>query len=194
MSEQKIPEFKLVLAGDGGIGKTSLVRRLTQGNYEKKYIATLGVEVQSLVLTTNTNIGKVKLNLWDTAGQEKLSGLREGYYIAADCAIVMFDVTSIITFKDIAMWITGLRRVCNNIPIVVVGNKVDSIERKLTADNIFMHMERKKIPYFHISVRANYQIFHPFLYHLRVLKGMPILGLLESPYLLPSFEMNPQQI
>lgn len=71
------PVFKLVLVGDGGVGKTTLVRRHLTGEFEKKYIPTLGVEVNPLAF--QTNFGRLKFNVWDTAGQEKFGGLRDGY-------------------------------------------------------------------------------------------------------------------
>ena len=74
-----IPTFKLVLVGDGGTGKTTFVKRHVSGEFEKKYVATLGVEVHPLVF--HTNRGAIRFNVWDTAGQEKLGGLRDGYYI-----------------------------------------------------------------------------------------------------------------
>lgn len=67
------------MVGDGGTGKTTFVKRHLTGEFEKKYVATLGVEVHPLVF--HTNRGPIKFNVWDTAGQEKFGGLRDGYYI-----------------------------------------------------------------------------------------------------------------
>ena len=99
-----------------------LQRHLT-GEFEKKYIATLGVEVHPLQF--HTNFGTICFNVWDTAGQEKFGGLRDGYYIQGQCGIIMFDVTSRITYKNVPNWHRDLVRVCENIPIVLCGNKVD---------------------------------------------------------------------
>jgi small GTP-binding protein len=85
--------------------------------------ATLGVEVHPL--NFHTNFGTICFNVWDTAGQEKFGGLRDGYYIQGQCGIIMFDVTSRITYKNVPNWHRDLERVCENIPIVLCGNKVD---------------------------------------------------------------------
>jgi GTPase SAR1 family protein len=68
MQAQETPEFKLILVGDGGVGKTTFVKRHLTGEFEKKYVATLGVEVHPLLF--HTNRGPIKFNVWDTAGQE----------------------------------------------------------------------------------------------------------------------------
>jgi len=133
----EIPTFKLVLVGDGGVGKTTFVKRHLTGEFEKKYVATLGVEVHPLGFTTNR--GAITFNVWDTAGQEKFGGLRDGYYIQGQCAIIMFDVTSRITYKNVPTWHKDLVRVCENIPIVLCGNKVDIKDRKVKAKAITFH-------------------------------------------------------
>lgn len=74
-----------------------------------------------------TTHGPIRLIIWDTAGQEKLGGLREGYYIGAHCAIIMFDVTSRISYKNVPKWHKDLTRICDTVPIVLVGNKVHNL-------------------------------------------------------------------
>ena len=96
-SGEDMPTFKLVLVGDGGTGKTTFIKRHLTGEFEKKYVATLGVEVHPLVF--HTNRGAIRFNVSDTAGQEKIGGLRDGYYFQGQCAIIMFDVTSCVTYS-----------------------------------------------------------------------------------------------
>ncbi|KAJ1736292.1 GTP-binding nuclear protein gsp1/Ran [Coemansia biformis] len=182
MDDDGIPKFKLVLVGDGGTGKTTFVKRHLSGEFEKKYIATIGVEVHPLMFTTTK--GKLVFNTWDTAGQEKFGGLRDGYYIQGKCAIIMFDVTSRITYKNVPNWHRDLVRVCENIPIVLCGNKVDIKERKVKAKTITFH-RKKNLQYYDISAKSNYNGEKPFLWLARKLTGEPDLDFVEAPALQP---------
>jgi len=175
-------EFKLVLVGDGGVGKTTFVKRHLSGEFEKKYVATLGVEVRPLDFMTN--FGKIRFNVWDTAGQEKFGGLRDGYYIQGQCAIIMFDVTSRTTLKHVPNWHRDLVRVCDNIPIVLVGNKVDIKDRKVKARQVTFHRKRN-LPYYDISAKSNYNYEKPFLWLARKLVGREELGFVEAPAVQP---------
>merc|ERR1711957_242710 len=168
VEQQQIPEFKLVLVGDGGTGKTTFVKRHLTGEFEKKYIAMLGVEVHPMAFFTNH--GQIKFNVWDTAGQEKLGGLRDGYYI---------------TYSNVPKWYKDLTRVCENIPIVLVGNKVDVKDRKVKAKQITFH-RKKNLQYYDISAKSNYQFEKPFVWLLRRLTNDPNLMLVEAPVLAPA--------
>lgn len=177
------PEFKLVLVGDGGVGKTTFVKRHLTGEFEKKYVATLGVEVHPLPFTTNC--GPIKFNCWDTAGQEKFGGLRDGYYIEGQCAIIMFDVTARITYKNVPNWHRDLTRVCEGIPIVLTGNKVDVTgDRRVLPKHITFH-RKKNLQYYDISAKSNYNYEKPFLWLARKLAGDDRLVFVEAPALVP---------
>jgi len=180
---QQAPEFKLVLVGDGGVGKTTFVKRHLTGEFEKKYNATVGVEVHPLQFQTNR--GLIIYNVWDTAGQEKFGGLRDGYYIGGQCAIIMFDVTSRITYKNVPNWHKDLIRVCENIPIVLCGNKVDVKDRKVKAKAITFH-RKNNMQYYDISARSNYNFEKPFLWLARKLAGDANIEFTAMPALMPA--------
>ena len=90
--------------------------------------------------------------------------------IQAHCAIIMFDLTSRISYKNVPVWYRDLVRVCENIPIVLVGNKADIKNRKVKARNINFH-RRKNLAYYDISAKSNYNFEKPFLWLARKLVG-----------------------
>ncbi|KAL0217040.1 hypothetical protein RCL1_007523 [Eukaryota sp. TZLM3-RCL] len=169
MEQPQVPTFKLVLVGDGGVGKTTFVTRHLTGEFEKKYIATLGVQVRSLYFDTSR--GRICFNVWDTAGQEKFGGLRDGYYVGGQCAIIMFDVTARTTYRSVENWYRDLVRVAGDkIPIVLCGNKCDVKDRKVKAKQITFHRLRN-LQYYDISAKSNYNFEKPFLYIMKQLTG-----------------------
>jgi len=152
----------------------------------------LGVEVHPLEF--HTSRGKIVFNVWDTAGQEKFGGLRDAYYIQADCAIIMFDVTSRETYKSVSDWHRDLVRICDGIPIVLVGNKVDVKDRKVKVKQITFH-RKKHLQYFDVSAKSNYNYEKPFLWLARKLSGDSHLIFKEPPALVPpEVTLDPEQI
>merc|ERR1712224_24921 len=131
-----------------------------------------GVEIQPLRFSTS--IGPAIFNVWDTAGQEKFSGLRDGYYAGADCAIVMFDVTSKITYQSVPNWCRDIQRVCKKVPIVLIGNKVDVREQQIKNRGIRFH-GRRSLQYFDMSAKTMYNFEKPFLSLIRTLLRAPEL-------------------
>lgn len=182
----------MLLVGDGGVGKTTFVKRHKTGEFEKKYMATIGVEVHPLVF--DTTYGKIRFNVWDTAGQEMFGGLRDGYYINGQAAIIMFDVTSRQTYKNVATWHRDLSRVCENIPTVLVGNKVDVKDRKVKPNRITYH-RKKALQYYDISAKTNYNFEKPFLWLAQALVH-PNLQLERAPALEPPepLTIDPHQL
>ncbi|GIX62645.1 GTP-binding nuclear protein Ran [Babesia caballi] len=186
---EEMPQFKLLLVGDGGVGKTTLVKRHLTGEFEKKYIPTLGVEVHPLKF--RTNCGGIQFNAWDTAGQEKYGGLRDGYYIKGECAIIMFDVTSRITYRNVPNWHRDIVRVCDNIPMVLCGNKADVKERQVKAGHIQFHRKRN-LQYYDLSARSNFNFERPFLWLARRLLNQPQLVFVGECAKEPEFRIDPE--
>jgi len=182
-NEGEAPRFKLILVGDGGVGKTTFVKRHKNGEFEKRYIATLGVEVHPL--TFWTSLGPIIYDCWDTAGQEKFGGLRDGYYINGNAAIIMFDVTSRVSYKNVPIWHRDLIRVCDDIPIVLCGNKVDVKDRKVTPKQISFQRKKANIQYYDISAKSNYNFEKPFLWITKKLTGDNTVAFVAEPCLNP---------
>lgn len=179
MAQSPIKRFKIVLLGDGGSGKTAFIHRHLTGDFQRKYIATLGVDVHPLLF--HTNRGTVVLDCWDTAGQEKFGGLRDGYYTEAKGAILFFDVGAKITYRNLSQWRDDLLRVTGPVPLVVCGNKVDLKDRAVHPAEITVHRKWPDTVYYDVSAKSNYNYEKPFLSLLRRLMSEPDLEILAYP-------------
>lgn len=116
------------------------------------------------------------------------------YSIQGQAAIIMFDVTSRMTYKNVPQWHRDLVRVCENIPIVLCGNKVDIKDRKVKAKTITFH-RKKSLQYYELSAKSNYNFEKPFLWIARKLIGNPQLVFVEAPALKPAeVKMDPAHI
>ena len=171
--------YKILLTGDGGVGKTTFVTRLT-GMFEKTYKPTIGVEVYPLRF--RTNYGLFYLNIWDCAGQEKFSGLPSTGK-DADGAIVMFDVTSRITYTNVPFWVNSIKKICPLAKLTICGNKVDILEKKVHTTTSSIVAEN--IPYFDVSTKSKFNCDKPFLSLLREITGHTNLEFLDIPLPLP---------
>ena len=111
---------KVLLLGDGAVGKTSLVHRFVEGQFKEKYKATIGVDIFS------KNVGGMELQLWDLSGQEHFVSVRSKFYSKSDGALLVFDLTNQRSFDNLDSWIKeATKGVGSEIPMVVLGNKLD---------------------------------------------------------------------
>lgn len=128
--------LKIALLGDGSTGKTTYFNKIKEYNnpdykFPKKYNATSNFNLQ--ILPLNTNFGNVLVDIWDTAGQEKFGGdLRNAYIYGADGIIILYDIGNRKTIENVPKWLSDTYSTCGDIPVVVVGNKIDK-KRSLTA-------------------------------------------------------------
>jgi len=125
-------EYKIVVVGNGGCGKTSFVKRLVTGDFTTRYVPTLGVEVYGL----ENEDEKLKFSIWDCAGVPELCGLKDAYYIQADGAMILYDDNT--SKDDIRQNTIDIIRVCGKeIPIVYCRTKSDlPSTKKLTHGHI----------------------------------------------------------
>ncbi|MFD9902714.1 GTP-binding protein [Streptomyces sp. NPDC059063] len=160
-------QYKVVLVGDGEVGKTTYVKALLSGGeFESQYVPTDAAAVYPLKLTTSH--GDIVLNVWDSAGQEKYAGLRDALYIGAQGILFMFDVTRSVTYKNIPSWHRDAERVALNAPGVLVANKIDVADREVKTGNVQFH-RMKNLNYTEISVKDGTHLVAPLLHLARTL-------------------------
>lgn len=117
--------YKVVLLGSGGVGKTAFLHRLINGKFEPRYLSTQGTK--NVSLSINTNHGRITFDITDTAGQEIYFGgsLVPNALNSADAVIIMYDMTSRVTLRQVDQWRALVAKCGNNPYILTVGNKCD---------------------------------------------------------------------
>ncbi len=127
-----IYKFKFIIVGDKAVGKSSIVRRFVENRFSLDYRSTLGLNVLSHSIRFYGN--EVYFSLWDLGGQEYFKRFRKTYYVGAQAAFIVFDVCKRDSFANVKVWYQELKDFLHkkNIPIVIVGNKIDlSDQRKV---------------------------------------------------------------
>ena len=115
--------FKIIVLGDGFVGKTGITIRFCEGQFKEEYKMTIGVNFGTKQM--NYKEKSYTLQLWDIAGQERFKIFRTNYYKGAMGVIIVYDATNRLTFLDIANWICEYQKIIGPKPAIIVGNKAD---------------------------------------------------------------------
>ncbi|KAL0234086.1 hypothetical protein PCE1_001124 [Barthelona sp. PCE] len=116
--------FKVVLLGDAGTGKSSLLARYTRNEFSRSSKSTIGVEFATKTVVLNEK--RVKGQIWDTAGQDRFRAVCDAYYQGAYGAILVYDISKRSSFENLDKWLDEVKRYADaNISLLVAGNKCD---------------------------------------------------------------------
>ena len=117
-------KLKIVVVGDSGVGKTNLIRRFIQDDFQSNSKATVGVEFFSKSFKINDNVFKIEI--WDTAGQERYKSITAAYYKGAKGGLVVYDVTSKTSFDNVDNWVSEIKeKASTDMKTMMIGNKID---------------------------------------------------------------------
>ena len=121
---EEIVNFKIIIVGNSGVGKSCLLKRAVQRNFTDSYQATIGFEF--LLMYYEVNGIKLKLQIWDTCGQEMYRSLIQGFYRNTSLTILIYAVNDQRSFDDLNDWIKDIKNNCEKaMPIFLIGNKCD---------------------------------------------------------------------
>ncbi len=134
--------IKVVIIGDGGVGKTSLMRCYLGYGFNPKYLKTIGANFYSKKINYSDdriNDLSIQLVVWDLAGQPRFNEVRGVYYRGSKAAVVVFDVTNRKSFENIENWLKEFWKNMNEkLPVVLVGNKIDLVQDESKIDYVKM--------------------------------------------------------
>ncbi|XP_015519520.1 ras-related protein Rab-21 [Neodiprion pinetum] len=155
--------FKVVLLGEGCVGKTSVALRYVEDKFNDKHITTL--QASFLNKKLNINGKRVNLAIWDTAGQEKFHALGPIYYRMSNGAILVYDITDEDSFQKVKNWVKELKKMLGSeICLVIAGNKLDlERDRNVTQEEAEEYARQVGAVHFHTSAKQNQNIEEMFL-------------------------------
>ncbi|HMF30397.1 MAG TPA: GTP-binding protein [Candidatus Lokiarchaeia archaeon] len=133
--------FKILLAGDEAVGKTSLVRRFVDKRFMESYLPTLGFEISVKAIELD-GIPMI-FSIWDIGGQQCFEPIRHSYYEGSHGFLLVFSVANRVTFANLENWIIDIHNTCPHAPTVILANKADLEPWKVTPEEI--DIECKKL-------------------------------------------------
>ncbi|TFF88131.1 MAG: GTP-binding protein [Promethearchaeota archaeon] len=124
--------LKVVIAGEGGVGKTALLMRFTKGVFIENTKMTIGVDFSAVKIKASTSLGEkvITLQIWDFGGESRFRFILPGYCVGASGAIICFDLTRSETLEILPEWIELIRSKVPEIPIILVGTKADLVDER----------------------------------------------------------------
>jgi len=158
--------YKIVVIGDPAVGKTSLIYKYTKGHFKEDYIQTIGAQLSKYDTKINENI--CQMVLWDIAGQDTFHFLRPAFYKGGQAAIIVFSLEKSehgkLSLEHVEDWHNNLKNYCGDIPIILLGNKLDLIDDAESVDKKAAKLAEKRgfIGYYKTSAKTGEGVVDAF--------------------------------
>ncbi|VDO04620.1 unnamed protein product [Rodentolepis nana] len=162
--------FKLLLIGDSGVGKTSLLFQFTEEQFNATFIATIGIDFK--IRTIEVDGKKIKLQIWDTAGQERFRTITTAYYRGAMGIMLVYDITQPKTYYNIKHWLRNIVDHANSdVEQMLLGNKCDmESQRQVTKEEAQEFARQNNIDFFETSAKEGENVIAAFTQLARCIK------------------------
>ena len=153
----KLVEYKIILVGDSGVGKTSILKKFINNEFNEDIKCTINIDFFSKSIKIDKNL-YTNLKIYDTAGLEKYRALIKNYYQGTDGIILVFDLTNENSFNKLKSWINEVSDNTEKAQIILVGNKADLIERKIDEETAENFAKQRDIKYIETSAKEGTNI------------------------------------
>ena len=158
-NSMNVTRHKIIFVGDAGVGKTTIIGRIMDNPYNENYEPSIGVDFMSKNLKYKGQ--NVKLQIWDTAGQEKYKGLIPSYVRNSSIVFVVYDVSVKTSFDNIPKWINFIKTI-ENTTLVLCGNKIDLSNREVKKEEGEALAQKEGISFFEVSAKTDENIKNMF--------------------------------
>ena len=166
MKNSEVFRFKIVVIGDGAVGKTSLIKKFTKGTFEKDYIKTIGAQLSKYNKEINGDM--IRLIFWDIAGQADFDFLHHLFYKESKAAIIVYSLEENDlgknSFDHIKNWYNELKKYCGDVPVVLFTNKADLVKIDSLKTIIIQKLVKKYnfLGYFTTSAKTGQGVIEAF--------------------------------
>ena len=166
--------YKLLMIGDSGVGKSSLLLRFASDQFEDSHMTTAGLDFK--IRTVEVDGKVVKLQMWDTAGQERFRTITSSYYRGAQGIVVVYGLDDKKSFENVKQWVEEIDRYAGEgVVKLLVGNKCDVEARQVTREEAEKFAEELKMRYMETSAKTGENVEETFMLTAREIKakGVP---------------------
>ena len=163
MSDLNENVYKLLLLGDSTVGKTCFLIKYTDQSFQDIHMATIGLDYRVKTMKLKNN-KEVKIQIWDTAGQDRFRSITKNYYKGSHGIILIYDITNRRTFENVQQWISQIREeTSQNVVIYLIGNKIDmKEERKVSTEEGKKLADELGLPFMETSAKEGININEVF--------------------------------
>ena len=154
-----VTRHKIIFVGDAGVGKTTIISRVMDNPFNEVYEPSIGVDFMSKIIKYRGQ--NIKLQIWDTAGQEKYKGLIPSYVRNSSIVFLIYDISVKTSFDNIPKWISFIRSI-ENTTLVLCGNKIDLDKREVTKEQGEALAQKEGITFYEISAKSGEGIKNMF--------------------------------
>ena len=157
------PTMKIIVVGNGKVGKTTLTIKYVKGKFTSDYKKTLGVDFLNIKRYIKNIEKEIEFYIWDTAGQDYYNSITKRYYKGADAALIVFAINDKDSFDNIISWYDKIYQECDNIPIILVMSKIDLKHEAVVSDIEAENLAKKlNIDFMKVSSKDNIMVNEVF--------------------------------
>jgi small GTP-binding protein len=154
MDENSDITLKLLIVGDSGVGKTNFLNMFLNNKFNQNYFSSTGIDLQKKIM--NIKNKKVRIQIWDTAGQEKYKSITKNLFLKVMGALVLYDITNEESFTKLKEWVELIKEECGrHIKILIIGNKSDlESQRAIDKEDAMKYANEEKVQYIECSSKT----------------------------------------